>query len=191
MAARYEGRIEHTSDSIHALFKTQYYTYQFGRVVRRLMIGAALIAAALFAGFPIWGEIILLAAGCWLVVGRDFPATYRAEEAIDARKGVLPITTCEFSAGHAEVHEGGVSKKLRYDQFEKLVQDKEYLYLFLGKESIVMLDREKVEPGTDAELMEFIEKKTGKKWEARLSLLTMNLSDLLRMARKNGRKNSL
>lgn len=184
MAARYEGRIEHNNDSIHALFKTQYYTYQFGRVVRRTLLGVALIAAALFAGLPIWAEAILLAIGCWMLVGRDFPATYRAEEAIDARKGVLPITTCSFSAGHAEIQEGGVSKKLRYDQFQKLVQDKDYLYLFLGEESIVMIDREKVEPGTDAELMEFIEKKTGKKWEARLSLLTMNLHDLLRMTRK-------
>lgn len=184
MAARYEGRIEHTEDSIHALFKTQYYTYQFARVIRRAVLGLALVALALFAGFPIWGEIILLAVGCWLIVGRDFPATYRAEEAIEARKGVLPITTCAFSAGHAEIHEGGVSKKLRYDQFEKLVQDKDYLYLFLGRESIVMIDRQTVAPGTDAELMEFIEKKTGKKWEARLSLLSMNLRDLMRVMRQ-------
>ena len=33
MAVQYEGRIDHTEDSIHALFRTQYNTYCLGREV--------------------------------------------------------------------------------------------------------------------------------------------------------------
>ena len=87
MAVQYEGRIDHTEDSIHALFRTQYNTYCLGRVVLTAVAGVALIAAGLFAALPIWAEGLLLLAGCLLFAGRDLPATLRAENALEARAG--------------------------------------------------------------------------------------------------------
>ena len=77
MAVQYEGRIDHTEDSIHALFRTQYNTYCLGRVVLTAVAGVALIAAGLFAALPLWAQGLLLLAGCLLFAGRDLPATLR------------------------------------------------------------------------------------------------------------------
>ena len=45
MAVQYEGRIDHTEDSIHALFRTQYNTYCLGRAVMTAVSRVVLIAA--------------------------------------------------------------------------------------------------------------------------------------------------
>lgn len=186
MAVQYEGRIDHTEDSIHALFRTQYNTYRLGRVVLTAVAGVVLIAAGLFAALPLWAQGLLLLAGCLLFAGRDLPATLRAENALEARGGALPSDVCTFSSGHMELREGDARKKLRYDSLERLVADRQYLYLFFGPDSVVMVDKEKITPGTAQDVMDLVAKRSGKRWENPFSLLSMNLNDLLRIW--NGRK---
>ena len=180
MAVQYEGRIDHTEDSIHALFHTRYNTYCLGRVVATAAAGIALVAAGLFAQVPMWAQGLLLLAGCLLFVGRDFPATIQAENVLDARRGALPSDVCTFFSGHMELQEGNAHKKLRYEQLDRLVSDKNYLYLFLGRDTAVMVDKTKITPGTAQEVMDLVAKRSGKRWEAPVSLLTMKLADLLR-----------
>lgn len=181
MAVAYEGRIDHTEDSIHALFRTQYTTYCLGRVLATALAGIGLVAAGLFAAVPMWAQGLLLLAGCLLFVGREFPATLRAENVLDARHGVLPVSECTFASGHLELREGGTRKKLRYDQLDRLVADKTYLYLFFGPDAVMMVERAKITPGSAEDVMQLVEKRSGKQWEAPVSLLTMNLRDLLRI----------
>ncbi len=181
MSIQYEGRIQHTEDSIHALFRTQYNTYRLGRVLLAAAAGVALAAAGLFAPVPTWAGALLLLAGCLLFVGRDFPAALRAEEAIEARGGALPAAVCTFCAGHIELEEGGVKKKFRYEKLDRLAEDKSYLYLFLGPQAVIMVERASIAPGSAADVMALVEKRSGKRWEAPISLLTLNLRDLLRL----------
>lgn len=181
MAVQYQGRIDHTEDSIQALFETQYATYRLGLVLLTAALGVALAAAGLFAPLPAWGQALLLLAGCLLFAGRNFPAVVRAVRAIDARGGALPTAVCTFCAGHMELQEGGAHKKLRYDRLDRLVQDKKYLYLFFGPDAVVMVDRQTMNPGDAEAAMQLVEKRAGKRWEAPFSLLTVNLQDLLRL----------
>lgn len=181
MASRYEGRIDHNEDSIHALFRTRYQTYYLGRVVACAAAGIALAAAGLFAPVPLWGQALLMLAGCLLFAGRELPATLRAEDAIEARGGALPTVKCTFCSGHLELAEGGLEKKLRYEKLDRLVEDKNYLYLFFGPDSVVMVARDTLGDEGVKGVMELVEKRTGKRWEAPVSLLTLNLRDLVRM----------
>lgn len=191
MAERYEGRIDHTEDTIHALFHTQYVTYCMSRVVLAAAAGAALAAAGLFAPLPMWGQGLLLLAGCLVFVGRDLPATLRAEETIDARRGALPSAKCTFYSGHMELSESGLTKKLRYENLDRLVSDKKHLYFFFSRSSVVMVAKDTIRPGTAQDVMELARQRSGKRWEAPVSLLTLNLRDLLRMwdnrAKKRGK----
>ena len=190
MAVSYQGRIDHTEDTIQGLFEAQYNTYRTGRVVLTAAAGVALVAAGLFAPVPTLVQGLLVLAGCLLFVGRDFPAIVRAEGVIEARGGVLPSSVCTFCAGHMELEEGGIQKKLRYEKLDRIVQDRQYLYLFFGPESVVMVDRAKIQPGTAEDVMKLVSERTGKQWEAPFSLLTFNLRDLLRIwdNRKAGKK---
>ena len=190
MAVQYRGRIDHTEDSIQALFQAQYNTYRLGLVVVTAVAGVALAAAGLFAPVPMLAQGLLILAGCLLFTGRDFPAIVRAESVIEARGGALPSAVCTFCAGHMELEEGGVKKKLRYDQLDRIVQDRRYLYLFFGPDSAVMVERSKIGPGTADEVMQLVSERCGKQWEATFSLLTFNIRDIIRIwdNRKAGRK---
>ncbi len=179
MAAQYQGRIDHTEDSIQALFQAQYNTYRLGLVVVTAVAGVALAAAGLFAPVPVLAQGLLLLAGCMLFVGRDFPAIVRAESVIEARHGVLPSSVCTFCAGHM--------------QLDRIVQDRQYLYLFFGPDSAVMVERAKIEPGTAEQVMALVSERSGKQWESAFSLLTFNIRDIIRIwdnrkAGKAGRK---
>ena len=170
MAAQYQGRIDHTEDSIQALFQAQYNTYRLGLVVVTAVAGVALAAAGLFAPVPVLAQGLLLLAGCMLFVGRDFPAIVRAESVIEARHGVLPSSVCTFCAGHMD-----------YEQLDRIVQDRQYLYLFFGPDSAVMVERAKIEPGTADDVMALVSERCGKQWESTFSLLTFNIRDILRI----------
>lgn len=180
----WRGRIDHTEDSIHALFRTQYYTYYFGRVLACALAGLGMAGAALLLPMPMWAEGLLLLLGTLLFAGRGFPAALRAEDTIEARNGVLPSSECTFTAKDVILRENKAEKHLRYRDFDRLIQDKAYLYLFLNRSALVMVDRRTVGPGSDGELMEFAAKKCGKEWESCLSLLTLNLRDVLRLLRR-------
>lgn len=190
MAVQYQGRIDHTEDSIQALFQAQYNTYRLGWVVLTAAAGVALAAAGLFAPVGHLAQGLLILAGCMLFVGRDFPAIVRAEKVIEARGGRLPAAAVTFCAGHMELEEGGIKKKLRYDQLDRILQDRKFLYLFFGPDSAVMVERASVTPGSAQDVMDLVAGRSGKQWEAPFSLLTFNIRDLVRIwdNRKAGKK---
>ena len=186
MEKRFKGTIRHTEETIRLLYKTEYHVYEKMRLLTRVVIGAAMIVLALAAGLPLAAQAILLMIGCWLLVSRDFPSTSRADKVVEARHGVFPVMTCTFTDGGVRLEgEGGMD--IQYSQFQRLIEDDKYLYLFLGKGSACMVDRATVEPGPSEKLMEYVEEKTGLEWGRDKSLLSMNLRDI-RQAVKDRRR---
>lgn len=187
MAVYCTGSISHTEDTIHKLFRTQYVTYSMGRVVGVAAAGVALAGIALLAPVPIQAQGLLMLAGCLLFSCRAFPAALQAERALDNRKGALPVMETRFYEGCMEVQEGKVRKKFRYEQLEHIVQDKDYLYLFLGADAVVMVDRATLPQQEQQKLLDKLQEKSGKHWERPISLLTLNLRDIVQMY-QNGKQ---
>ena len=181
-AAKFVGSIHHTEDTIQLLYKTQYYTYDTLRVVIRLLIGAAMVVVGFSAVMPRPLQVLLLMGGCWLIVSKDFPAAVQADRVIDARKGALPQNTCTFYDSGMDL-DGEGHMRIQYGQFQRLVEDEHYLYLFLGKRSVCMVEKDSVEHGSAQELKEFVEKHTKLKWVKNKSLLQLNLKDLRQAVR--------
>ena len=73
---------------------------------------------------------------------------------------------------------GEGSMKLAYPKFQRLIEDEQYLYLFLGRQSVCMVEKDGVEGGSPEELKAFVARLTGLSWQRNRSLLTMNLADL-------------
>lgn len=179
---RYRGRIDHTEKTIQLLYKTEYYAYEKAPMLVRLGIGVAMVIAAIVVTLPMWVRGILMLIGAWLMASRDFPSMMRADQALEARHGSLPSMHYEFYSDRVALSGEG-SMSIPYKKFTRLAEDEAYLYLFLAKNSVCMVDRATLSPGPAEDFMKFIEQKTGLKWRREKSILAMNLWDLRQFIR--------
>ena len=174
----YRAEIRHNENTVEALYKMQFYTYEKARVYLRMGIGLACILTAAFASLPIWAKGILLLIGAWLVVTPDFQGSVRADKAMQARKGNVPSMEYEFHADNFRIGSGENSKTLAYKKIDRLAVEKDYLYLFLAKDSVCMIDRSTLKPADDEGFMKFIEEKTGLPWRREHDALMVNFWDI-------------
>lgn len=181
----YYGKIEHTEQTINALYRAQYHAYEKPQMLVWMAVGFGMVLLAAFANFPVWAKGILLLIGAWLLISMDFPSQVRADRAVEARRGNLPKMEYEFHKDAIKVSGEG-SMSIAYKKIVRLAEDKNYLYLFMGKDSICMIDRNTIQPKSADEFKAFLGKKTGLDWQNEKSLLALNLADVILMFR--GRK---
>ncbi len=178
----YRGKIEHTAKSVERLYTTAYNCYSKGRMLTRLGIGVVLVIVSLTVSMPMSARAVLMLVGAWLMASRDFPGQIQADRAVEARHGSLPGMDYEFYPDRVRLSGEG-SMNIPYKKFTRLVEDEEYLYLFLDKDSVCMLPRSSVEPQPAEDFMKFVEGKTGLSWRREKSLLSLNLWDLRQLWR--------
>lgn len=173
----YRAKITHSGKTVEQLYKMQYYVYEKPRMLLRLLIGFGLVAVAVAAGFPTWAKALLLLVGAWLLVSRDFPAAVRADRALMERKAVLPNMNYSFGSETLRLTGEG-SMDIPYKKITRLVEDKQYLYLFLSRNSVCMMEKDSVKPADIMAFAQFMEEKTGLKWRAEKPFLNMSIYDL-------------
>lgn len=182
----YRARISHTEKTIEQLYKTQYFVYEKPRMIARLLIGFSLVAAAVAVALPTWGRAVLLLIGAWLLVSRDFPAAVRADKALTERKARLP--DMEYSFWADKIHLSGEGNMdISYKNLTRLVEDRQYLYLFLDRNSVCMMEKASLKPADIMAFASFLEEKTGLKWQAEKPFLSLSLYDI-RQALRDMRK---
>ena len=173
----YQAKITHTEKSVEQLYKTQYYVYEKPRMLLRAVIGFVLVVTAALSSFPTWAKALLLLIGAWLLVSRDFPAAVRADRALSERKARLP--SMNYSFGPETVHLSGEGRMdIPYSKFTHLVEDRQFLYLFVARNSICMMEKESVKPADIMAFAKYMEDKTGLKWRAEKPFLSMSIYDL-------------
>jgi len=178
---RFSGKIDHTEKTITALYRAQYHAYEKTQMLLWMGVGFAMVLTAALANLPMWAKAILLLIGAWLIISMDFPAQVRADRALEVRKAELPSMQYEFHKDAMKISGEG-SMSIPYKKIARLAEDPEYLYVFMGKDSVCMIERSSVKPDSDA-LQEFLAKKTGLDWLNEKSLLTVNLADVILMFR--------
>ena len=115
----YRAKITHTEKTVEQLYKMQYYVYEKPRMLLRMLLGFGLVLAAVVTDIPNWGKALLLLAGAWLLVSKDFPAAVRADRALSERKARLP--NMNYSFGPETVHLSGEgSMDIPYGKFTRL-----------------------------------------------------------------------
>ena len=173
----YRAEITHTEKTAEQRYKMQYYVYEKPRMILRALIGFGLVVAAVMSGLPTWGKALLLLLGAWMLVSRDFPAAVRADRALSERKAKLPDMSYGF--GPDKVHLSGEgSMDLPYKKFTRLVEDARYLYLFVSRNSVCMMEKDSVKPDDIMAFAKFMEDKTNLKWRAEKPFLSMSIYDL-------------
>ena len=186
-APKYRAKIDHTEKTILRLYKTQFYCYSKLYLLIRALIGFVLILIAAAVTMPTWLRAVLLLLGAWLVVSVDFPSQVRADRALQERKAALPSMRYEFFDDRLKLSGEG-SMDIPYKKLTRLVRDEAYLYLFLSRDSVCMLDCATLKPEGTEDFMQFIAEKTGLNWQQRKSFLALNFYDIRQSLRDMRRK---
>ncbi len=180
---RYRAKIDHTEKTILTLFRVEYHCYEQKKMLLRFLLGLAVVFAGVFVPLPTWARAILLLIGAWLIASLDFPSQIRADRTLEARKGALPRMTYAFYENEMKVSgEGAMS--IPYRKLKRLIEDKNYLYLFLSRDSVCMLARDSLQPKEPDAFKAFLAEKTGLVWRRERGLLSLDLADLILMFRE-------
>lgn len=186
----YKAKIAHTEKTIEKMFVTQYYAYEQLRMYLRFILGIVLAAVAVLLTIPMWLRGMLLLAGGWLLSSADFPAQIRADRAVQARRGKLPVMEYDFYDDRMSISGEG-SMNTKYNKFEKLIEDSDYLYLFMSKTSVCMIDKNTLTNVSLPDFKTFLSERTGIKWKFKKSMLAFNLydiKDMLKNRKEEGRR---
>lgn len=177
-AYRFYGKIEHTEDTITSLYRAQYHAFSKVQMLLWMGVGFAMIMVAAFATLPLWAKTILLLLGALVITGIDFPAMVRADSVLEARRGNLPKMEYEFHKDAMKVSGEG-SMSIAYKKIVRMAEEGHYLYIFMGRDSICMIEKESIKPKDVDEFKEFMAQKTGLTWQSEKSLLAFNLADVI------------
>ena len=178
---KFKASINHTDKTVRELYKTQYFCFDKTRIIVRYIAGFLLILAAVMFEFHVAFKGILLLIGAWLVSTPDFPSQVIAEKNLAARKTPLPVMNYEFYDKFLKISGEGTCD-INYDKIKILLHDKNYLYLFISKNSACMIDKSTLE-NLDG-FMNFIQEKTKTKWYIQKPFLSINFYDLIKDFKK-------
>ncbi len=191
MAKQYKITMRHDKSTIERLGKIQYDT--FSVKTKYFLYAFCLLCLLLGTGFIVQMEgaiqILLLAIGGIGIVNIGASGKYYANEnikIIEKNGGRYPCTTITFTDNDMKITESGVahnSSNLSYGKIIRLVEDKDYLYLFVNKMAAYMLPLSEITGNQEPDTFKsFIEQKTGLRFSPPFSLMTwrFNLLDRIR-----------
>lgn len=168
--------MQHTEASLRRLSQVQYSTFSFGTKLLQLFCGLILIAFGIRGGSAA-ASVLCLFAGCWVCVSTDIPARVRADKVIAGMHKKYPYTEYAFSADHFTLTAGEAHADIPYQKLIRLVEDADYLYLYISRMSAYMIDKSTASPDIAA-LRELAAGGSGLRWTRPNSFLRFNLRSL-------------
>lgn len=175
---KFSCSIQHDEKTIQKMYTTQYDQFHKKQELMILLTAVLIIALSILLPVPKPLRIVLLALGGWCAVSRTLPAIIRASDVVEKRGGRLPEYRYDFYDDHVHLRGEG-SMNISYNKLIRLVEDRTYCYLFTGHETVMMLDKEKLNPKDMDSFREFLQKATGKEFKRAHSLLMLTMRDLI------------
>ena len=174
----YTARMRHSPETVRRFTALQYDTFEWGRKLLMLLLSAGCMLLGLVSGSAVLA-VLCFFVGALLLTNLNARANAVADGVIEAMGGSFP--ELEYTFGESAFRDGEARPEVPYTRLMRLIEDGEYLYLFISRASGYMLARESAEGEGGAEgLMRFLSEKTGLSWTKPVSLWTFRLQDLWR-----------
>ncbi len=178
MEDRYRATIKHSEDTVRTMARAQYETFRPMAYYWLLLISLILLAVAVFVpGLGQSVKILCILLGSFTLVGLNAPARQLADQVIRSLNGRFPVISYTFEDDSIHLEGTDNADKLPYSEIYLLLEQKDYLFLFLKDRSCYMLDRSSMTPD-DTGLMALIEEKTGLVWTKNRSILHTSIKTL-------------
>ena len=184
----YSAEFNYSKESIIRLFIMEFRTYERRTAFLRLLIGTIIVIFAILLKLPLTVKGIITAVGAWFISSTDFPARLRADENIRKFKGNYPRLKYEFKDSYFTVKDNK-SIDIDYGKIEHLIEDNNFIYIFMGRSNVAVLDKTIINGGVKNKdpkisFKEFLEEKSGKKFEKSKSIISLNIFDLMDILKK-------
>lgn len=176
--------MNHNADTITLLSVTQYNTFFFWKKLLQLACGIALLLLGITRPADnVWG-IVCLFFGCWILTSLDMPAKFRANRILEAMNGVFPSSTYEFYSDHFVLTANEIPEKIDYSSLIRLVENNQYLFLYISPYSAYMVDSRTITAGKDT-LKILLSDAAKLKWKKPNRLLTFSRKSLFLHQKKH------
>ena len=179
----FTAKMNYSEETVYKLIEMQHRTFQTSQ--RMVMIIAAVIS--LLLGFRMGlgsiPGILFMFWGCILLTGLNSRPRATAKAFVAELKGKYPHLVYTFSDNGFSSQEE--KKETPYSSIVKLVDDGEYLFIYVSTEKAYMIETSSVSSQTaNADFKEYIAKKTSLSWTRPLNLFNFNIKALKGMIRK-------
>lgn len=159
-----QASIQHTEETCRRLSKVQYQKYDTTRkIIRWILGGLPIVLGFLFGVDTTIGVLFILFALFFLYKTAN---SYESEgnRAFLSTPEEFRHVDYEFHKKNMVIAAGGLRKTLQYNQVYALVEDEEYLYIFLNRQQAHMLSCKSVSDGYE-KLKALLVEQTGKQWQ--------------------------
>lgn len=169
--------MSHSLETLERFLVLQSTTFNLPARVITLVCSIAMIAYGGLCFASSASAKLLLFLGCIVLTNINARQKYNAKQIYNAFKGSFPVS--EYSFFPKYFTDSDKSAELKYSGLIKLVEDREYLYLFVDTKNGYMVDKTSIEGSADA-LKERISAGSGKSWEKPVSVFNFRLQNLLK-----------
>lgn len=173
----YRAKMKHSQATIRKLIQTGYDVFRFKRKLLNAAIAFGLILFGLYADPTMFMPLIALFAGCVLLANLNAVPRMQANEVLKQMGGKFPKSDYSFYEKEFKFYDKG--DPIPYSRLIRLIEDKQYLYLYVSEQSAYMVDKGTVTGGDVSELKTYLEIETDLKWSRPASLFSFRISDLL------------
>lgn len=167
---KFTAKMVHDESTIVKLSMTQYNTFEYGKKLVRIVIALALIVYGLYADSSMLTPIICLLLGCFLMANVSLRPRVRGKKIAEQLHGNYPRSEYSFTEKSFTFSDKG--EEVPYGKLMRLVEDREYMYLYISRESAYMVTKSTVSGTGPEALKKYLSDKTGLKWTKPFSLLT-------------------
>ena len=180
----YTAKIDHSEATIRTMARAQFDAFRPKGFYVLLLLSLGFLASALFIpGLSQALKILFIVLGSFLIVGLNSPPRQLADQIIRSLNGRFPRIGYRFQEEFAALSGTDTTDRLQYDEIIRLVEQPDYLYLFIRNRSAYMIERSSIQP-SEAGLMDLLKRKTGLAWTRNTSVLNTSLKSL-RQQRQN------
>ena len=179
--AKYRAKMQHNQTTIQKLVQTQYDTFQFHKKLVHMGLAVGLILYGLYADQTMYTPIIALFVGCVMLANLNAYPKAQAGRVLKMMDGNYPKSDYFFEKDSFRFNEE--ADPVPYSKIIRLVEDREYLYLYVSKQSAYMVDKRTVSGGSVDELKTFLAIETLQKWSRPANILNFRVGDLFHKSR--------
>lgn len=176
--ARYTASMTFSEASVKTLCRTQYNSFRWRKKLFRFIVALMFIGCGLFLISSQVLGICMIAVGCFMITGSNLQPNQMARQVLKEFGGRFPVVHYWFGPEGICFNEKG-EKPSPYSGIIRLVEDKEYLYVYVSELSAHMIDASTVKgkDGRDG-LKKYLSGKCGLEWTVPLSGINITLGNI-------------